>query len=36
MLASHKEGVLYLEHCRLVANDERLSFVRQEHMFAAG
>lgn len=30
MLASHKEGVLYLEHCRLVANDERLSFVRQE------
>lgn len=30
MLPSHKEGVLYLEHCRLVANDERLSFVRKE------
>ena len=30
MLPSHKDGVLYLEHCRLIANDERLSYVRQE------
>lgn len=30
MLPSHKHGVLYLEHCRLVASDDRLSFVRQE------
>lgn len=29
MLPSHKEGVLYLEHCRIIANDERLSFVRE-------
>ncbi len=30
MLFSHKVGVLYLEHCRIVADDERLSFVRSE------
>ncbi len=29
MLPSHKEGVLYLEHCRLVVSDDRLSFVRE-------
>lgn len=30
MLASHKEGVLYIEHCRLAVSDERLSFIRQQ------
>lgn len=29
MLPSHKEGVLYLEHCRLAVADERLTFIRQ-------
>lgn len=28
MLASHKEGIVYLEHCRLLVDDERLCLVR--------
>lgn len=28
MLFSHRQGVLYLEHCRIVASDGQLSFVR--------
>jgi CRISP-associated protein Cas1 len=28
MLFSHRQGVLYVEHCRIVASDEQLSFVR--------
>lgn len=30
MLHTHKEGILYLEHCKLVASDDRLSFVRSD------
>lgn len=30
MLFTHRNGVLYLEHCRIVASDERLTFVRTE------
>lgn len=30
MLFSHKQGVLYVEHCRIVCADGQLSFVRAE------
>lgn len=29
-LFSHREGVLYIEHCRIVASDGQLSFVRSK------
>ncbi len=30
MLASHKEGIVYLEHCRIQVDDERLCLVRSK------
>lgn len=30
MLFTHRTGVLYIEHCKIVASDERLTFVRTE------
>lgn len=30
MLPSHKEGVVYLEHCKLLVDDDRLCLVRSE------
>ncbi|MGD1527037.1 type I-F CRISPR-associated endonuclease Cas1f [Vibrio harveyi] len=33
ILPSHKNGVYYVEHCKIVAKDTRLSFIRSEEAF---
>ena len=30
MLHSHKDGILYLEHCKVSSSDDRLTFSRYE------
>ena len=30
MLPSHKEGIVYYEHCKLLVDDARLCVVRSE------
>ncbi|MCP1674636.1 CRISPR-associated protein Cas1 [Natronocella acetinitrilica] len=33
LMPSQRQGVMYLEHCRIVANDHRISFVRKEDAY---